>query len=129
MPNVKDLEMAAAISAYKNITIKKTFFSKKAVYTPSQSPIKVMILDYTPTEGERLTRLLDLPLDKMVTDIQQKGAPKASPIGHYRFEVCLSEDRQFCAIQLFRFVDFKNTPVLEPRFYEGNDVEMITKLF
>ena len=79
MPNVKDLEMAAAISAYKNITIKKTFFSKKAVYTPSQSPIKVMILDYTPTEGERLTRLLDLPLDKMVTDIQQKGAPKASP--------------------------------------------------
>ena len=121
--------MAAAVSTYKNITIKKSLFSKKAAYTPSQSPVKVMILDYTPSEGERLARLLDMPLDKMVADIQQNGAPKAAPIGHFRFEVCLSEDRQFCAIQLFRFVDFKNSPVFAPRFYEGKDVEMIAKLF
>ncbi|MBR1428288.1 MAG: hypothetical protein IJ582_04550 [Prevotella sp.] len=43
--------------------------------------------------------------------------------------VCLSEDRQFCAIQLFRFVDFKNSPVFDARFYEGKDVEMMAKLF
>lgn len=129
MPNIKDLEMAAAISAYNNITIKKSLFSKKAVYTPTQSPVKVMVLDYTPTEGERLERLLNMPLDKMEADIQQKGAPKTAPIGHYRLEVCLSEDRQFCALQLFRFVDFKNSPVFEPRFYEGKDVEAVAKLF
>ena len=121
--------MAAAVSAYKNITIKKSLFSKKAVYTPTQSPVKVMILEYTPTEGERLVRLLDMPLDKMVADIQQKGAPKPAPIGHYRLEVCLSEDRQFCAIQLFRFVDFQYSSVFDPSFYEGKDVEMIAQLF
>ena len=121
--------MAAAVSAYRNITIKKSLFSKKAIYTPSQSPVKVIIQDYTPTEGERLARLLEMPLDKMVTEIEQKGAPKSAPIGHFRFEACLSEDRQFCAIQLFRFSDFKSAPVFEPRFYEGNDAEMMAKLF
>ena len=128
MPNIKDLEMAAAVSAYRNITIKKSLFSKKAIYTPTQNPVKVMVLDYTPQEGERLERLLSMPLAKMVADIEQKGAPKSAPIGHYRLEVCLSEDGQFCAIQLFRFVDFKNSPVFEPRFYEGKDVEAIAKL-
>ena len=121
--------MAAAVSAYRNITIKKSLFSKKAVYAPSQSPVTVIIQDYTPTEGERLARLLEMPLDKMAADVEQKGAPKSAPIGHFRLEACLSEDRQFCAIQLFRFVDFRNTPVFEPRFYEGKDVEMIAKLF
>lgn len=129
MPSLKDLEMAAAVSAHKNIDIKKSLFSKKAIYRPTQSPIKVTIKDYTPTDGERLVRLLDMPLDKMVADVQQKGAPKSAPIGHFRFEVCLSEDHQFCAIQLFRFMDFKNSPVFDARFYEGKDVEMIAKLF
>ena len=121
--------MAVAVSAYKNIDIKKSLFSKKAIYTPTQSPVRVMVLDYTPSEGERLEHLLDMPLDKMVADIEQKGAPRKAPIGHFRFEVCLSEDGQFCALQLFRFVDFKNSPVFEPRFYEGKDVEAIVKLF
>lgn len=129
MPSLKDLEMAAAVSAYRNITVKKSLFSKKAIYSPTQSPVKVMIEEYTPTEGERLARLLEMPLDKMVDDIQQNGAPKPAPIGHFRFEVCLSEGRQFCAIQLFRFVDFKYSAVFEPRFYENKDVEMIAKLF
>ena len=95
---------------------------------PTQSPVMVMIQDYTPTDGERLERLLNMPLDKMVAEIEQKGAPKSAPIGHFRFEVCMSEDRQFCAIQLFRFVDFKNSPVFDPRFYEGEDVAAIAKL-
>ncbi|MBQ8989652.1 MAG: hypothetical protein IJ067_08170 [Prevotella sp.] len=130
MPSFKDLGMAAAVSAYKKITIKKSLFSKKAIYTPTQSPLKVIIQDYTPTEGERLERLLNMPLDKMVADIEKNGAPKSAPIGHFRFEACISEDGQFCAIQLFRFIDFKNSPVFEPRFYEGGkDVEAIAKLF
>jgi len=31
------LEMAAALSAYQHIEIKKSLFSTKAVYTPTQS--------------------------------------------------------------------------------------------
>ena len=129
MPSIKNLEMAAAVSAYKNVTIKKSLFSTKAVYTPTMSPVKVIIQEYTPTEGERLERLLSLSPDKMAAEIAQKGKPRPAPIGHYRLEVCLSEDRQFCALQLFRFADFKNHAVFEPRFYEGQDAEVFASLF
>ena len=120
--------MAAAVSAYKNIEIKKSLFSTKAVYTPTGSPVKAVVLEYTPTEGERVQRLLDMPFDKMSSDVLQKGKPRAGANGNFRLEVCLSDDRRFCALQLFRFADFSYRPLFEPRFYEGTDVETIAKL-
>ena len=129
MSSIKKLEMAAALSAYQHIEIKKSlFFGTKTVYTPTQSQVKAIVLEYTPTEGERVERLLDMPLDKMAADIQQKGKPLAGANGHFRLELCLSDDRQFCALQLFRFGDFQYKPVFEPRFYEGKDAEAIALL-
>ena len=128
MSSIKNLEMAAAVSAYQHIKIKKSLFSTKVIYTPTQSLAKAVILEYTPSEGERVERLLAMPLDKMAADIRQKGKPADGDNGHFRLELCLSDDRQFCALQLFRYGDFKYVPVFEPRFYEGKDVESITLL-
>ena len=128
MSSIKNLEMAAALSAYPHIEIKKSLFSTKAIYTPTQSQAKAIILEYTPSEGERVEHLLEMPLDKMAADIQQKGKPVAGANGNFRLELCLSDDHQFCALQLFRFGDFRYKPVFEPRFYEGKDVEPFTKL-
>ena len=129
MSSIKNLDMAAAVSAYKNITIKKSLFSTKAIYTPTGSTVKAMVLEYSPSEGEKVKRLLDMPLDKMTADIEQKGKPKTGVNGNFRLEVCLSDDHQFCALQLFRFADLCYSSLYEPRFYEGTDVENITKLF
>ena len=128
MSSIKNLEMAAALSAYQHIEIKKSLFSTKAIYTPTQSQARAIILEYTPTEGERVARLLDMPLDKMAADIQQKGKPVAGANGNFRLELCLSDDHQFCALQLFRFADFQYKPVFEPRFYEGKDAEAVALL-
>ena len=128
MSSIKSLDMAAAVSAYKNITIKKSLFSTKALYTPTGSPVKAMVLEYSPSEGEKVLQLLDMPLDKMAADIEQMGKPKTGANGNFRLEVCLSDDHQFCALQLFRFIDFSYRLLFEPRFYEGKDVECITKL-
>lgn len=129
MSSIKNLEMAAALSAYQHIEIKKSlFFGTKAIYTPTQSQTKAVILEYTPSEGERVVRLLDMPLDKMVAEIQEKGKPVAGANGNFRLELCLSDDRQFCALQLFRFGDFQYKPVFEPRFYEGKDAEAVALL-
>ena len=129
MPSIKNLEMAAAISAYKNVTIKKSLFSTKGIYTPTQSPVGAMVLEYPPSEGERVERLLDMPLDKMAAYIEQKGKPASGANGNFRLEVCLSDDHQFCALQLFRFADFSYHPLFEPRFYEGKDAEFVVTLF
>ena len=75
-----------------------------------------------------MERLLDMPLDKMAADIQQKGKPVAGANVNFRLELCLSDDRQFCALQLFRFADFQYKPVFEPRFYEGKDAEAVALL-
>ena len=128
MSSIKNLDMAAAVSAYKNITIKKSLFSTKAIYTPTNSIVKAMALEYSPSDGEKVQRLLDLPLDKMAADIEQKGKPRTGANGNFRLEVCLSDDRQFCALQLFRFADFSYRPLFEPRFYEGTDVEAVAML-
>ena len=128
MPSIKSLEMAAAVSAYRNISIKKSLFSTKAVYVPTQSPVKAAVLEYSPSEGERVERLLGMPAGKMAEEIRQKGKPKAGVNGNYRLEVCLSDDRQFCALQLFRFADFSYRPLFEPRFYEGSDVASVVSL-
>ena len=128
MSSIKNLEMAAALSTYSHIEIKKSLFSTKAIYTPTQSLVKAIILEYTPTEGGRVARLLDMPLDKMAADIQEKGKPVAVANGNYRLELCLSDDHQFCALQLFQFGDFRYNPISEPRFYKGKDVEAIALL-
>ena len=127
MPSIKNLEMAAAVSANENISIKKSLFSTKVFYKPTQSPISIIVQEYTPIDGEHIVKLLNMPLDKMGKELE-KGKPATTPVGHFRLEICLSEDRQFCALQLFRFPEFKYVPVTEPRFYEGSDVETIVKL-
>lgn len=129
MSSIKHLDMAAAVSAYKNITIKKSLFSTKALYTPTGSTVKAMVLEYSPSEGEKVQRLLDMPLDQMAAEIEQNGKPKTGTNGNFRLDICLSDDHQFCALQLFRFAGFSYRPLYEPRFYEGTEVENITKLF
>lgn len=128
MSSIKNLEMATALSTYQHIEIKKSLFSTKAIYTPTQSQVKAYILEYSPSEGERVERLLEMPSDQMATDIQKKGKPVAGANGNFRLELCLSDDHQFCGFQLFRFGDFKYNPVFEPRFYEGKYAETIAQL-
>lgn len=128
MPSIKSLEMAGAVSSHKNITIKKSLFFTKATYTPTQSGIKTMIKEYSPTEGDRLERLLNMPIDKMRDEIQRKGKPIEGAVGNYRLEACLSADHQFCAMQLFRFTELDYRPVTEPLFYEGPEADWAAQL-
>jgi hypothetical protein len=131
MSCLKDLEMADAVSSYKHISIKKSLFGlvQKVIFTPTDSPVKVLTYDYSPLEGEHLEGLLNLPLNEMAIKLKQQGKPKPAPIGHFRLEVCASEDHHFCALQLFRYVDFKYIPAFEPRFYLNFEAETILKLF
>ena len=114
MTSIKNLEMAAAVSLYEHISISKSFFglSQKMVYTPTNSPIRIIINEYAPTEGERLEHLLSLPINEIEAEIKAKGKPASTAIGHYRLECCLSE----------------NIPAFAPRFFEGNDAEIVAIL-
>ena len=128
MANFKNLEMAAALSQNPHIEIKKSLFGTKALYAPSQSKLEVNTLEYAPNEGERMERLLAQPLDKIAAELQTKGKPAATPVGQYRLEAAVSQDRQFAAVQLFRFVDFGYKPASQLICCEGPEAGTLTKL-
>ena len=128
MSSIKNLEMANALSALSCVTIKKSLFGQTAVYEPTQSPLKVKTLEYAPAEGERMERLLKLPMGNLMLDIQKNGKPQPTVIGHHRLEVCVSKDQQFVALQLFAFVDFKYNAVTELLTYEGDNAAVILQL-
>ena len=128
MSSIKNLEMAYAVSTHPHITVKKSFFQTKVIFTPTQSPVRVIIQEYTPTEGARLVSLLDMPTDKLAAELQHKGKPVPGSNGHFHLEACLSEDHRFCALQVFRYGDFRYNAIGEPHFYEGDDAKVIAQI-
>lgn len=128
MSSLKNMEMAYAVSTHPHITVKKSFFSSKFIYAPTGSPVRAIIHEYTPTEGDYLISLLSLPLDKLPDELRRKGKPTPGSNGHYHLEACLSDDRQFCALQVFRYGDFRYNAIGEPHFYEGDDAKAVAQV-
>lgn len=127
MASFKNLEMAAALSTNEHIAIKKTLFglSQKAVYEPTQSTLKTDVFEFTPDHGTQLEHLLTLPTEKLMQEAQTKGLPKSTPVGQYRLEVCISTDRNFAALQLFRFSEFSYKVASNLLFFEGQEASAI----
>lgn len=130
MPNIKNLEMADAVFSKDYIRIDNSFFGlcQKVVYVPTGSRVKVVKQEYRREEGERLEKLLSLPVNKLEAELASKGKPATTAVGNYQLQACVSDDRQFCAVQLFRFADLMYHPQAEPQFFEGRDAEVISKL-
>jgi hypothetical protein len=131
MANIKNMEMASAISAYQHVTIKKSLFglSQTLVYQPTQSRIDNNVYEYTVATGEKLARLLNGPEEELQQAINAGLKMQPVQISNYRLEVCRSRDGQFIALQLFRFADFSYTPATGAHFYEGKDAELVNRIF
>lgn len=130
MPNIKNLEMADAVFSKNYIRIDNSFFGlcQKVVYVPTGSRVKVVKQEYRREEGERLERLLAMPIANLETELASKDKPMPTAVGYYRLQACVSDDRRFCAVQLFSFYNLMYHPLGGPRFFEGRDAEVISKL-
>lgn len=54
MANFKNLEMSSTLSSNPDITVSKGFlgFGSKAIYTPTNTPLKAIINYYNAEDGE-----------------------------------------------------------------------------
>lgn len=131
MANIKNLEMAEAVSSKSYIRIQNKFFglSQQVIYVPTGSRIKAVMQEYSAEEGGRMEKLLALPPDKLQAELASKGKPATTAVGNFQLQACVSADRQFCAIQLFRFSDLMYHPLGEPRFFEGKEATAISSTF
>lgn len=121
MAKFSKLEMAPAISSLSCIDVKSSFFGlcQKVIYTPTGSPVQPLMQEYAPDMGERLHQILKKPLEAWNTELRSKGKPQPTAIGKFRLEACLSDDGQFCALQLLVFGDTYYEPIMEPLIFQG----------
>ena len=117
MAKITNLEIAAALANNPKISIKKSLFGLqvKAIYEPTQSPIKAQAHDYSAEGGTVIRRILAKASPE--SDIEQlvnmlEGVTKAG-MGPFRMEMAVSADRSFLALQTFGFSDFQYKPLDE----------------
>ena len=131
MTKIKKLEMASVVSNEKDITVTESFFGlcEKAIYTPTGSRVKADTYEYSQNNGERLITLVDSGTEELENQLGRGVIIRATPVGHIRAEVCVSDDRQFLALNILRFSNFEYVPVGGPRLFRGHDAKVASRLF
>lgn len=129
MASIKNLEMAAALSADSRIEIKKSLFSTKGIHTPSGQKLEVVVNEYDANGAATVETLLAAKPEKLAAEIERVGVPHTSPIGCLRMEAVMTPDHQFAAVQGFRYTDLRYKPVTDLVIVEGADAETLCRLF
>lgn len=130
MASIEHLEMGAALAALPEISVKKSFFGLKTTvtYNPTNSNVKVMSNEYSPEAGDRLETILRSDPEVVAEMIAKKPIEKSS-LGQVRLDACISDDKQFAAVQLLRFSNLNYAPSTKMVVYTGKAAEAIATLF
>lgn len=113
------------------VTVKRSFFGlrKTAVYQPTSSPMKAYSLEFPQEQGYALSRILETPDEDLPAVVAETGKLVERSLGNVRLEALVSADKQFAALQLFRFSDLTFHPDSRVRYFEGAAAEAIAELF
>lgn len=127
MANIKHLDMCADVMALPEIAVKKTCFGLKTTitYVPTNSPVKVKQGEYSAEMGKRWELLLNVEQD-VALELLKKYNFIPTSIGNFRVDACISEDKQFAAIQLLHFADFDYQPATGVKIFKGKAAEAIS---
>lgn len=131
MSRFNSIEMAKTVSSHAHISTQKTFFGllTKAYYIPTGSTIRSYENYFRPELHDDLTALFTLKEEQMSHFISRLKGVKSVPNGNLRLDLCVSDDRQFVAIQLYQFQNFLYRPISEIRYFEGPLAEQVQDLF
>ena len=130
MANLNNLAMGNSIANDSRISTKASFFNlyKKHFYTPTQSPVKAQKKEYSPTDGVKLENALNCKSPKeRAAHIAALDAMNEVNLGNYLLEMCYSDDRQFCALQLNQFKQLRYEPVTPVCTFEGEEARTVVE--
>ena len=130
MSRFYSVEIADAVSLNANIEIRKSFFGlvRSAYYLPTQSRVESYDFFYDRLLREDLETLLKADDDK-VADVVRHLTLATVPNGNLKLELCVSHDRRFAALRLYRFHNLLYNPLSEVRFFEGDVAAVVASLF
>jgi len=130
MINIKNLAMAEAVFANKDISTEKTFLglNLKVIYKPTGSRVGAYELYYNYRDLGTLNQLFDKEPSALEKDLLKKKLETTKMSDNIRLEICLSWDKKFAGLQLLQYSDFFYKPISKPRFFENGDAEIIAGL-
>lgn len=130
MANIKHLQMWNSICADARINVSKSLFGLRttAVYTPTNSVIDARTIELSPADGEHVKRILSSPREDLAQVIGD-FRPKPVANGNYMAEVCASHDGVYLAVLLHQFTRMSYEPVTNVHVFEGDEAQIVAKLF
>lgn len=130
MASINNLEMAETISNNSNIKISKVFLGigSKATYTPTNSKLNAIINYYSAEDAQAFVKLINAAETEVASLAKKVTPPAKLSISNYRLEACVADDKQFVAIQVLSYADFRNTPICDLKYFEGEAAQAIAGL-
>ena len=122
--------MANALLAHEKLSVKSILFGlkKRLVYIHTGSQVKVIRDNYHADAVNQLQRIIESD-DKGLAAAVKSFRAKKQPIGNVELDICLSEDKNFVALQLLRFGDeYAYHPITEPAFFEGEQAQLVSSI-
>lgn len=130
MASIKNLEMAETISNNPNIKISKGFLGigSKATYTPTNSKLNAVINYYSAEDAQAFVKFINAAETEVASLAKKMTPPSKLSISNYRLEACVTDDKQFVAIQVLSYADFRNTPICDLKYFEGEAAQAIAAM-
>lgn len=130
MASINNLEMAETIANNSNIKISKGFLGigSKATYTPTNSKLNAVINYYNAEDAQAFVKLINAAETEIASLAKKVTPPAKLSISNYRLEACVTDDKQFVAIQVLSYADFRNTPICDVKYFEGEAAQAIAAM-
>lgn len=130
MASIKNLEMAETIYNNPNIKISKGFLGMggKAIYTRTNSKLNAIINYYSAEDAQAFVKLINAAETEVASQAKKMTSPTKLSISNYRLEACVTDDKQLVAIQVLSYADFRNTPICDLKYFEGEAAQAIAAL-
>ena len=130
MANINKLEMGRTLATDPRISTTSTFFGliHTSVYVPTGSKLATYTFEYPVEREAKIENLLGLTGDALAKAAADIHTLKSDALGNLRLEACVSADRKFAALQLFRYSNFEATPLSRLALYEDADAATIASL-
>lgn len=95
---------------------------------PTGSPVKVIRDNYHADAIAPLQRIIESDSKGLAAAVKSFRAKK-QPIGNVELDICISDDRNFVALQLLQFGDeYTYHPITEPAFFEGEQAQLVASI-
>lgn len=130
MASINNLEISETISNNPNIKISKGFLGigSKAIYTPTNSKLNAVINYYSAEDAQAFVKLINAAETEVASLAKKVTPPAKLSISNYRLEACVTDDKQFVAIQVLSYADFHNTPICDLKYFEGKAAQAIAAM-